>query len=75
MNRKNLKSLARHAQAAGDILHASTLEATLDALDDHDNGIDITARALEILVATIDSATLYRIAGEVRAARTALKEV
>lgn len=69
MNDKTLRKLQHHAQAAGDILHASTLEATLDALDDHDNGIDITARALEILVATVDSATLYRIAGEVRTAR------
>jgi len=75
MDHKTLKRLEHHAQAAGDILHASVVEATLDALDDHDNGIDITARALEILVATVDSATLYRIAGEVRTARTALKEV
>ena len=71
MNDKTLRKLQRHTQAAGDILHTSTLAATLDALDDHDNGIDITARALNILTATIDTATLRRISGEVRAARKA----
>jgi len=69
MNDKKLRQLERHTQAAADILAASVLEASLDALDDHENGIDITARALNILTATVDAATLRRIAGEVRASR------
>jgi len=69
MNRKNLKALERHTQAAADLLAESVLEASLEALDDHDHGIDVAARALNILTATVDAATLYRIAGEVRTAR------
>jgi hypothetical protein len=71
MTPSQFKALERHTQAAGAILDASVLEASLDALDDHENGIDITARALTILAAICDAATLRRIAGEVRAARKA----
>jgi hypothetical protein len=69
MNDRTLRKLQRHAQAAANILDASVLEAALDALDDHANGIDVTARALNILAAITDAATLRRIAGEVRTAR------
>jgi len=63
MNRKNLKSLARHAQAAADIITADIRDTAADVLADPEEDARIPLALL------VDAATFARIAREARVFR------
>ena len=64
MDRKTLKALERHAQAAADIIAADVTATAADVL------ADANADPADSLAALVDAAILYRIARDARDART-----
>jgi len=63
MNRKTLKALEHHAQAAADIITADVRDAAADVLADPEEDARVSLALL------VDAATFARIAGEARAFR------
>jgi hypothetical protein len=63
MDRKTLKALQHHAQAAADIITNDVVMSAADVL------ADPTADPRDSLAALVDAAALNRIAGDARAVR------
>jgi len=69
MNRKTLRKLELHAQAAADLICDEITVSAPKTLADHARGVDVSKHALDTLAAFVDSTTLYRVAASARTAR------